>query len=76
MQNSLKNIYQKWCQQPSLPTYLKRELKNMQNDPKKIKAAFGARLNFGTAGMRGLMGAGLNRINIYTVRQATEGLAN
>ena len=76
MKNNLKATYEKWCQQPNLPIYLKRELRNMKNNPEQIKAAFGAKLNFGTAGMRGIMGAGLNRINIYTVRQATEGLAN
>ncbi len=73
---NVKATYRNWCQQPDLPVYLKQELKSMQNHDSQIKDAFGARLNFGTAGMRGTMGAGLNRINIYTVRQATEGLAS
>ncbi|XIF19444.1 MAG: phospho-sugar mutase [Acetilactobacillus jinshanensis] len=76
MSIDVKKAYQNWCQQVNMPVYLKRELASMKNDPTKMKDAFGARLNFGTAGMRGTMGAGLNRINIYTVRQATEGLAN
>lgn len=74
--SDLKAIYKKWTTQPNMPIYLKRELAAMQNDPDKIKDAFGTTLNFGTAGMRGLLGAGLNRINVYTVRQATEGLAS
>ena len=73
---NVKDNYQNWCQQPNLPVYLKQNLAKMKNDSDQIKDAFGKQLSFGTAGMRGTMGAGINRINIYTVRQATEGLAS
>ncbi|MGT2934748.1 phospho-sugar mutase [Streptococcus castoreus] len=65
--------YQKWLNVPDLPTYLKDELLHM--DEKTKEDAFYTTLEFGTAGMRGYIGAGTNRINIYVVRQATEGLA-
>ncbi|CAN2924092.1 phospho-sugar mutase [Streptococcus dysgalactiae] len=65
--------YQKWLDVPDLPTYLKDELLHM--DEKTKEDAFYTNLEFGTAGMRGYIGAGTNRINIYVVRQATEGLA-
>lgn len=65
--------YQKWLDVPDLPTYLKDELLHM--DAKTKEDAFYTNLEFGTAGMRGYIGAGTNRINIYVVRQATEGLA-
>ena len=65
--------YQKWLDVPDLPTYLKDELLHM--DEKNKEDAFYTNLEFGTAGMRGYIGAGTNRINIYVVRQATEGLA-
>lgn len=65
--------YQKWLDVPDLPTYLKDELFHM--DEKTKEDAFYTNLEFGTAGMRGYIGAGTNRINIYVVRQATEGLA-
>ena len=65
--------YQKWVDFVELPDYLRRDLENM--DEKTKEDAFYTNLEFGTAGMRGLIGAGTNRINIYVVRQATEGLA-
>ncbi|MCL6221412.1 phospho-sugar mutase [Streptococcus dysgalactiae subsp. equisimilis] len=65
--------YQKWLDVPDLPTYLKDELLHM--DEKTKEDAFYTNLEFGTAGMRSYIGAGTNRINIYVVRQATEGLA-
>jgi len=65
--------YQKWLDFADLPDYLRRDLENM--DEKTKEDAFYTNLEFGTAGMRGLIGAGTNRINIYVVRQATEGLA-
>ena len=55
---------------------LKQELKELAKDPQALKEAFYAPMEFGTAGMRGVMGPGINRMNIYTVRQATEGFAN
>ena len=65
--------YQKWVDFAELPDYLRRDLESM--DEKTKEDAFYTNLEFGTAGMRGLIGAGTNRINIYVVRQATEGLA-
>ena len=64
---------QKWVDFAELPDYLRQDLENM--DEKTKEDAFYTNLEFGTAGMRGLIGAGTNRINIYVVRQATEGLA-
>ena len=65
--------YQKWVDFADLPDYLRRDLESM--DEKTKEDAFYTNLEFGTAGMRGLIGAGTNRINIYVVRQATEGLS-
>ena len=65
--------FQKWADFAELPDYLRRDLESM--DEKTKEDAFYTNLEFGTAGMRGLIGAGTNRINIYVVRQATEGLA-
>ncbi len=65
--------YQKWLDFAELPDYLRQDLENM--DEKTKEDAFYTNLEFGTAGMRGLIGSGTNRINIYVVRQATEGLA-
>ncbi|OUI77081.1 phosphoglucomutase [Streptococcus pyogenes] len=65
--------FQKWLDFEQLPDYLRQELLSM--DEKTKEDAFYTNLGFGTAGMRGYIGAGTNRINIYVVRQATEGLA-
>ena len=65
--------FQKWLDFAELPDYLREDLEGM--DEKTKEDAFYTNLEFGTAGMRGLIGAGTNRINIYVVRQATEGLA-
>lgn len=70
---SYQENYQKWVDFVELPDYLRQDLENM--DKKTKEDAFYTNLEFGTAGMRGLVGAGTNRINIYVVRQATEGLA-
>ncbi|HIH2969915.1 TPA: phospho-sugar mutase [Streptococcus pneumoniae] len=70
---SYQENYQKWVDFVELPNYLRQDLENM--DEKTKEDAFYTNLEFGTAGMRGLVGAGTNRINIYVVRQATEGLA-
>ena len=70
---SYQENYQKWVDFSELPDYLRQDLENM--DEKTKEDAFYTNLEFGTAGMRGLIGAGTNRINIYVVRQATEGLA-
>ena len=65
--------FKKWLDYAELPNYLRQDLNSM--DEKTKEDAFYTNLEFGTAGMRGLIGAGTNRINIYVVRQATEGLA-
>lgn len=65
-----------WQDFADLDFNLKQELKELAKDPQALKEAFYAPMEFGTAGMRGVMGPGINRMNIYTVRQATEGLAN
>ena len=65
--------FKKWLDFAELPDYLRKELEGM--DEKTKEDAFYTNLEFGTAGMRGLIGAGTNRINIYVVRQATGGLA-
>lgn len=70
---SYQENYQKWLDFAELPDYLREDLEKM--DEKTKEDAFYTNLEFGTAGMRGLIGAGTNRINIYVVRQATEGLA-
>ena len=71
---SWKDTYKVWQERTDLEPDLKQELAAM-NDDKEIEDAFYGPLSFGTAGMRGLMGPGINRMNVYTVRQATEGLA-
>ncbi|MCH4169236.1 MAG: phospho-sugar mutase [Streptococcaceae bacterium] len=72
---SWQNNYQEWQEFNNLASNLKEELALIENDEKKLEDAFYAPLEFGTAGMRGFIGVGINRMNIYTVRQATEGLA-
>lgn len=72
---SWEQVYQQWLNEENIPENLKNELKDLNTDPEKCEDAFYALLEFGTAGMRGILGAGINRMNIFTVRQATEGLA-
>ena len=71
-----QDLYQKWVDQPNLNESVKHDLTKIANNNEEINDAFGTNMSFGTAGMRGLIGAGINRMNIYTVRQATEGLAS
>lgn len=72
---SYRDTYQQWVDEPTLDPELKADLKNMADDETTKEEAFAAPMAFGTAGMRGVLGAGIGRMNIYTVRQATEGLA-
>ncbi|AEB29112.1 alpha-phosphoglucomutase [Carnobacterium sp. 17-4] len=72
---SWRETYQLWENFNDLETELKEELKSLKDDSDTLEDAFYAPLEFGTAGMRGIIGAGVNRMNAYTVRQATEGLA-
>lgn len=67
--------YAVWQARPDLPADLQTEMETLAQDDQAAEDAFYQPLSFGTAGMRGIMGAGINRMNIYTVRQATEGLA-
>ena len=71
-----KKIYEEWLSNPYFDKKTKEELFNIQNDENEIKERFYADLEFGTAGLRGVIGAGINRMNVYTVRKATQGLAN
>ena len=68
--------YQAWLTNPYFDEETKAELKVLEDDDKEIKERFYKELEFGTAGLRGVIGAGTNRMNIYTVRKATQGLAN
>lgn len=72
---SWEEVYEQWKNDANLEENLKKQLADLADDPEKLEDAFYAPLEFGTAGMRGILGAGINRMNIYTVRQATEGLA-
>lgn len=67
--------YEKWLNSPVIDENTRTELENIASDDKEIKERFYRDLEFGTAGLRGIMGAGTNRMNIYTVRKATQGLA-
>ncbi len=71
-----EEIYNEWCESPDVDEATKEELKNIAGSPSEIEDRFYRRLEFGTGGLRGIIGAGTNRMNIYTVRQATQGLAN
>lgn len=71
-----KNKYQEWLNSTIIDEKTKAELKDISNNEKEIEDRFYKDLSFGTGGLRGIMGAGTNRINIYTVRKATQGLAN
>ena len=68
--------YQEWLTDSYFDENTKEELRQIADDEKEIKERFYKSLEFGTAGLRGIIGAGTNRINIYTVRKATQGLAN
>ena len=71
-----KEIYESWLSNPYFDEETKAELKAIADDDNEIKERFYQDLEFGTAGLRGVIGAGTNRMNIYTVRKATQGLAN
>ena len=71
-----KDTYNDWLQNPYFDASTKEELRAIADDEKEIEDRFYRQLEFGTGGLRGVIGAGTNRMNIYTVRQATQGLAN
>ena len=68
--------YKRWCESPEFDEETKKELLEIKNDEKEIEDRFYKELEFGTAGLRGIIGAGTNRMNKYTVGKATQGLAN
>ena len=68
--------YKKWCESPEFDEETKKELLSIKDDEKEIEDRFYKGLEFGTAGLRGVIGAGTNRMNKYTVGKATQGLAN
>ena len=70
-----KERYELWLNSPDIDEQTKTELRAIENDPHEIEERFYTELEFGTAGLRGILGAGDNRMNIYNVRKATEGLA-
>ena len=75
MKNYLEE-YEKWCESPEFDKETKRELLEIKDDKKEIEDRFYKELEFGTAGLRGIIGAGTNRMNKYTVGKATQGFAN
>lgn len=70
-----RSEYEKWLNSPALSEEGRRELSSVSGDEKEIEYRFGAELEFGTAGMRGIIGYGTNMMNVYTVRRATQGLS-
>lgn len=70
------DVYKQWCTDAYFDEDTKKELQGIADDKAEIEDRFYRRLEFGTGGLRGVIGAGTNRMNIYTVRQATQGLAN
>ena len=73
---SWEQVYEQWKKKEDLEAHLSEQLAELADNPKELEDAFYAPLEFGTAGMRGILGPGINRMNIYTVRKATQGLAN
>ena len=71
-----QDVYKKWLNAPCIDAATKAELQSIASDPKEIEDRFYRDLEFGTGGMRGVLGAGTNRLNIYTIRKATQGLAD
>ncbi len=70
-----QSVYRQWLENPALCEEGRAELESVKGDAKAIEYRFGAELEFGTAGMRGIIGYGTNMMNVYTVRRATQGLA-
>ena len=76
MNTDIRKKYEYWCESPVFDETTKAELKAIAQDEAEITDRFYKDLEFGTGGLRGVLGAGSNRMNIYTVRKATQGLAN
>lgn len=71
-----RKLYEEWLSNSYFDDKTREELKSIESDENEIKERFYKELEFGTAGLRGVIGAGINRMNVYTVRKATQGLAN
>ena len=76
MEEKVKQQYDRWLAQPEMPADLAEELKSISGDEEAITDRFYRELEFGTGGLRGVIGAGTNRMNVYNIRKATQGLAN
>ncbi|MEN6339898.1 MAG: phospho-sugar mutase, partial [Clostridiaceae bacterium] len=76
MQSNAQAIYESWKNEPSLDAATKAELTAIEHDHGEIEERFYRELEFGTAGLRGIIGAGTNRMNAYVVRRATQGLCD
>ena len=74
--NNTNELYNRWLAQPDLDDAVKAELVSIAGDSDAVTDRFYRDLEFGTGGLRGVIGAGINRMNIYVVRRATQGLAN
>lgn len=72
----MMTVYEKWMQYPLEDPDLKQELESIRGQESEISDRFYQDLEFGTGGLRGVIGAGTNRMNLYTVRRATQGIAN
>lgn len=71
-----RKLYEFWLNDPYFDEETKQELRAIEDDAAEIEERFYRNLEFGTGGLRGIIGAGTNRMNLYTVRRATQGLAN
>ena len=71
-----RTIYESWLNEPTLDESTRAELRAISADAPEIEERFYRELEFGTAGLRGILGAGTNRMNVYVVRRATQGLSN
>lgn len=76
MDNSIQKEYQRWCKMATADNDIIKELQEIEGDKKRIEDAFYRNLAFGTGGLRGIIGSGTNRMNVYTVAKASQGLAD
>lgn len=76
MKQNYKEVYERWLKSEKIDADTRKELETIKDNEKEIEDRFYKNLEFGTAGLRGVIGAGTNRMNIYTVRKSTQGLAN
>ena len=76
LEEKIKQAYDRWLAQPEMPADLAEELNSIAGDEDAITDRFYRELEFGTGGLRGVIGAGTNRMNVYNIRKATQGLAN